>query len=163
MEITIHRKAKTQATEIQKKNKRIYLIIKGAPLFIVLLFFLICFRPYILQDSSMNKKIVIGTILDSELNYGDVILCKVDDTLQIRRIIGMPGDEIVFCYDTIYINGKECDEIYYHGPTYSNIYTTSVPYDSYFVLADNRTGYQDSREYGPVYNQEILQKIIFMF
>lgn len=162
MAITIKRKARTQATEVQKKQKRIYNLIKIVPIVILCIFFLICFRFYKFEDTSMNANIAIGTILDSNLTYGDVVICETDGKMQARRIVGMPGDEITFCYDTMYINGKKCEESYYKGATYSGIYSFEIPMDAYFVLADNRTGYSDSREYGAIYEQGILQKVIFM-
>lgn len=162
MKITIKQKPKTQATEIQKKNKRKYLLIKTVPILITCIFYIFCYDLYIFHDNSMYSNIAIGTSLDKKYDRGDVVFIDTGEQKQIRRIVAIPGDEIVFNYNQIYINGKLCEESYIIEDTYSSLYQFVVPDGAYFTLADNRTGYSDSREYGAVYSTAVKQKILFM-
>lgn len=162
LKITIKRKPKTQATEIQKKSKRKYLLIKIIPILIACVFYVFCYDLYIFHDDSMHSNIAIGTILDQNYDRGDVVLVDTGEQIQIRRIVAVPGDEIIFNYNQIYINSKKCEESYIADDTYSFLYRFVIPDGAYFILADNRIGYSDSREYGAVYQAAIKQKILFM-
>lgn len=158
----IRRKPKTKSTEIMKHQKRKYMLIKAVPFLFMISFFVILFDIHIFHDMSMHANIAVSTVFIRNYDRGDVVVIDTGDMTQARRIIGMPGDEIIFDYDTIYINGQRCIETYQTEPTYSETYSFVVPEHAYFVLSDERTGFGDSRSYGAVYEQAILQKVIFM-
>lgn len=81
------------------------------------------------------------------------------DTLYIKRIIGLPGDEVQEKNNTLYINGKKTAEPYlpkhpsvspYTGnfSLQSLFQTKRVPKGYYFVMGDNRPVSKDSRIIG---------------
>lgn len=96
------------------------------------------------------------------LNYSDVIAFTYhDDTtgdeFHIKRIVGMPGDEVVVDEDDVYLNGDilvENTGAYYEHAAYQ------LQDGEYFVLGDNYPISKDSRADGPVESKEILGKII---
>ena len=79
-----------------------------------------------------------------------------DDHL-VKRIIGLPGDEVVCCNDVgqITVNGVAIDETTYlklptpDSPASADDFDVVVPEDSLWVLGDNRYRSKDSR-----YNQD---------
>ena len=83
---------------------------------------------------------------------GDIIIFKSDlpdeegkDKLLIKRVIGLPGDEIQIKNQKVYINGKKYKENYLKDGYTTGEGTWNVPEGHYFVMGDNRTGSHDSR------------------
>lgn len=97
---------------------------------------------------------------------GEVVVFTHGDNHMIKRVIGLPGDEINIIEDQVYINGKKLDETQYileDAKTYifagSKItYPYIVPENCYFVMGDNRINSSDSRVFGPIPRKDIIAK-----
>ena len=96
----------------------------------------------------------------------DVVALKYNDTKYlIKRIIGMPGDEIEYKNNILYINGigiKEKfldEEVITKDFSLSDLGYTKIPDDMYLVLGDNRTNSLDSRKIGLISKKDILGKV----
>ena len=103
----------------------------------------------------------------SEPKRGDVIIFKYSDTQDfIKRVIGLPGDQVMLKDGYIYINGTKLDEsgyldssIYSNGGEYLHEgETITVPDGQYFVCGDNRQHSSDSRTFGPIEKANIKGK-----
>lgn len=79
----------------------------------------------------------------------------------IKRIIGLPGDEVTFSNGQVYVNGKMLEEDYIEDRTrcQRNDYCdVIVPEGSIFVLGDHRSNSSDSRVFGPVPIENVIGK-----
>lgn len=88
----------------------------------------------------------------------------------VKRVIGLPGEELEIEYGSIYINGNEitASEIiknyYYNRGDYGyegNV--VKIPPNSYFVLGDNSASSRDSRFWGFVPFRNVLGKAILIW
>lgn len=83
----------------------------------------------------------------------------------VKRVIGVPGDEVEIKDGFVFINGEQLDEPYLEVPTGAKSleYPLTVEDGFYFCLGDNRTVSYDSRDFGPVPIEKIEGKVLFRF
>ncbi|MBI2955022.1 MAG: signal peptidase I [Chloroflexi bacterium] len=74
----------------------------------------------------------------------------------IKRVIGLPGEEVSIRRGTMLINGRAIDEPYVVNHDARYMAPQRVPLDSVFVLGDNRPASNDSRFFGPVPRSHLL-------
>jgi len=101
----------------------------------------------------------------NEPKRGDVVVFKAptgNGDEFIKRIIGLPGEEIGVENGKIYINGKVLKEPYLAETLYTSGSSyikeggkVIVPEGSYLVLGDNRPRSSDSRAFGPITKDKI--------
>lgn len=84
-------------------------------------------------------------------------------TRLVKRVIGIPGDEIDIRDGYVYLNGSILEELYVKGETYSRDkeFPIKVEEDTVFVLGDNREVSKDSRNFGLVNINQIEGKAVF--
>ena len=81
-------------------------------------------------------------VFDSSLTDADG-----NDKLLIKRVIGLPGEELDIIDEKVYIDGVMLDETYtLDGTTYGNITDLVIPEGQYFCMGDNRDVSIDSRD-----------------
>ena len=80
----------------------------------------------------------------------------------IKRVIGLPGDEVVVAEKQVRVNGEPLDEPYVmQPPAYSGSWV--VPEGAVFVLGDNRNNSSDSHNWGPVPFDDIVGKAVLIY
>lgn len=93
---------------------------------------------------------------------GDVIIFKHGGTEYVKRIIGLPGDEIKIGNGQVIVNGHPLEEPYINAaPTYQGNWV--VPEDRFFVLGDNRNSSSDSHQWGFVAENDVVGKAIMVY
>jgi len=105
----------------------------------------------------------LGYYFHSPQRYDIVVLNPTDVLLQrnfhlklIKRVIGLPGEEVQIKQGQVYINGQPLDEDYIAAkPTYT-WGPALVPPNSYLVLGDNRNHSYDSHHWGVVPRARIV-------
>ena len=81
----------------------------------------------------------------------------------IKRVVGLPGEQVEIRAGVVYINGKKLNEPYIlENPTYSRE-SSLVPPGNYFVLGDNRNNSSDSHVWGSVPLENIVGKTWFSY
>jgi signal peptidase I len=80
----------------------------------------------------------------------------------IKRVIGLPGDQVVVTGGQVFVNGQPLEETYVAAsPAYEDSW--EVPDDSLFVLGDNRNNSSDSHNWGPVPLDYVVGKAVFVY
>ncbi|MBU0510522.1 MAG: signal peptidase I [Chloroflexi bacterium] len=80
----------------------------------------------------------------------------------IKRMIGLPGDEIIIEDGKVYINGELLPEPYIREEFHSNG-NWLVPQDSVFFMGDNRNNSSDSRSWGVTPLENVIGKAITVY
>lgn len=117
-----------------------------------------------------NKEAVIVT-RTKEINRFDLLVFgSSSEKKKIRRVIGLPGENIHYEKDILYVNGTPITEKFIvdaindsqkNGRDYTENFrlNTIIPEDFYFVLGDNRPYATDSRHYGLIHEKYIIGKV----
>lgn len=166
-------------------------------------------EPYQIPSSSMLPTLRSGDfILVSKFHYGlrlplsnnalidfqqpqrgDVLVFRFPQQKGIRyikRVVGVPGDQILYMNKTLHINGERIEQQpYFNNLLFSEFYERlseeeshsirayhlaisnpqqwQVPPQQYFVMGDNRDNSNDSRYWGFVPHSEIVGKAIYIW
>jgi len=80
----------------------------------------------------------------------------------IKRVIGLPGDEVKIFRRQVTVNGKILDEPYIADAPHYTVNTT-VPAGTFFVLGDNRNNSSDSHSWGPVPLENVVGKAFLVY
>lgn len=140
---------------------------------------LLGYEPFRFPSASMQNTLFPGDFIISDTwkyrsqgpQRGDLIVFVFpgDPTIKyLKRVIGLPGDQVEIKDGAIKINGTVLDEPYINAE--NNRRTSkeagqsyNVPSDSYFVLGDNRDRSNDSRYWGFVPKNNIHGSVEFVW
>lgn len=111
-------------------------------------------------------------VLVSKLAYrfgsiqrGDIIVFRHPLTPRqelIKRVIGLPGDEVMIADGQVYVNGTRLDEPYIAAaPRYNGRW--EVPPGFLFVLGDNRNDSSDSHSWGLLPIENVIGKAVLIY
>jgi signal peptidase I len=76
----------------------------------------------------------------------------------VRRVVGIPGDQVTSRKGSVYVNGFKADGVQ-TGP----FKPVQLGGDEYFVLGDNRSVSEDSRAFGPVPREAIFGRVFLVY
>jgi signal peptidase I len=145
---------------------------------ILFCFFLITFvaQAFRVQGTSMlpiledGERIVVNKFVYrfSPITRGDVVVFYYpqDPSVSfIKRVIGLPGDQVEVRDGTVWVNGSALDESYVAltSRDHDNHPPLIVHRGYYYVLGDHRNSSNDSRSWGEVPEKYIYGKAEFRF
>ncbi len=100
-----------------------------------------------------------------EVQRGDIIVFHYpSDPSQelIKRVIGMPGEQVEIRSGQVFINETPLNEDYIAAaPVYSGMW--QIPEDQLFVLGDNRNDSSDSHSWGLLPIEKVIGKAILIY
>ena len=137
---------------------------------LALLTYLCLFNFSVVRGSSMAPRIHDGdrilidhfSYMFAEVHRGDIVVLKypLDPSVDyIKRVIGLPGDEILLEDGRVWVNGDLVDEPYVDVPDNMTRMRVRVKPAHFFVLGDNRRRSCDSREFGLVPKDYVRGKV----
>ncbi len=140
--------------------------------YVIIVLVVVLIRSFLVTPVIVSGDSMVPTLKAKELlllnkiNYRlndikrfDIVVIRLDNKEIIKRVIGLPGEEVLYRSNTLYINGHEIENKY-------NFYTEDfslkticncqrIPEDKYLVLGDNRSVSADSRIMGLIDREDI--------
>lgn len=146
------------------------------------------FAPVVVEGPSMLNTLHSGDhLIVSKLNYSlgspdrfDVVVFHATERKDyIKRVIGLPGDEISYENDQLYVNGEAVEEPFLDerkqqmsgGQPLTDNFTMDdipgedkvVPEGYLFVLGDNRNNSTDSRRLGMIQQDQMVGEAVVTY
>lgn len=136
-------------------------------------------QPFWIPSESMeptlmtNDRILVQkvTYRFSSVKRGDIIVFNAppaeleqnpDIKVLVKRVIGLPGDQVEAYNGILYLNGKPLPEEYLpSGTVTKDLPLTIVPEGQMWMMGDNRTRSGDSRYFGAVDEDLVIGKVFF--
>lgn len=140
--------------------------------YIVILIVVVIIRTFLVSPVRVDGDSMLETLKEGNI----LILNKFDNTYKrfdivvldnsvigkaaIKRIIGMPGEEIEIENGNLYINKQKFEDPY-NNFFMSDLDSVTLKGDEYFVMGDNREVSFDSRGFGPVHKKNLSGTVTF--
>jgi signal peptidase I len=145
---------------------------------IAIIIILFLYQPVKVEGTSMmpalqdQERIFINKFIYrfhfGQIERGDMVVFWYPNDLSksyIKRVIGVPGDQIQVNAGVVMVNGKALEETYVPSQyrDQQSMEPTIVPSDQYFVLGDHRSMSSDSRSWGMLPRSLIYGKAVFAY
>ena len=177
----------------KKKFKLSNLTLELLDLFRTVLICVVCvfictnffFKPVRVEGDSMKPTLLDGeygfsnvfSILNEDYERFDIVVVnhEADDSLWVKRIIGLPGETVEYKDQKLYINGEYMeepflDEEYIKEQTAGGLVPFTQDFgpvvvgeDEVFLMGDNRLVSHDSRAVGCFKIDDLVSKSVFVY
>lgn len=143
------------------------------------------FKPVRVEGDSMKPTLLDGeygfsnvfSILNGDFKRFDIVVVnhESDDSLWVKRIIGLPGETVEYKDDKLYINGEYVEEPfldtqYIAAQTANGVISFTQDFgpvvvgeDEVFLMGDNRPISHDSRAVGCFKIEDLVSKSVFVY
>ena len=124
--------------------------------YIIIVLVVVLIRSFLVTPVIVSGDSMVPTLKDKELlllnkiNYRlndikrfDIVVIQLDNKEIIKRVIGLPGEEVLYRNNALYIDGHEIKSDYNFETEDFSLKTICncqrIPDDKYLVLGDNRS------------------------
>lgn len=162
----------------------IQVIVLALSIFVISYLFL--FQPHQVRGNSMYANFYDQEfLLTDKISYrfslpqrGEVVIfkappsepCAETECEYIKRVIGLPGENVRISDGYVFINDQKLNEAYLPsdvrtqpGTYFREGQTITLAENQYLVLGDNRLHSRDGREFGPIKREAIIGKAWFRY
>jgi signal peptidase I len=97
------------------------------------------------------------------VHRGDIVAFTHDrgaPIVYLKRVVGMPGESVALRDGFVFVDGRRLAEPYVRFRDDRSVAPLRLPAGAYYVLGDNRTNSDDSRDWGGVASSEIIGKAV---
>ena len=144
--------------------------IKEISIYLLIIVMVILIRTFIITPVRVNGTSMDPTLKNGEImilnkikyNKNDIVVIKMEKELLIKRVIGLPNEEVKYIDNKLYINNEYVEETFLNEDVYTTNFSLSdinlekIPENCYLVLGDNREVSLDSRTFGCFSKDKIL-------
>ena len=140
--------------------------------YVIIVLVVVLIRSFLVTPVIVSGDSMVPTLEDRELlllnkiNYKindikrfDIVVIRRENKEIIKRVIGLPGEEVLYRNNTLYIDGHEVKSEYNFETEDFSLKTICncirIPEDEYLVLGDNRSVSADSRTMGLIPKKDI--------
>jgi len=137
-------------------------IIKDLIPYVIITLIVVLIRMFLVTPVIVSGDSMVPTLKDKQLlllnkaNYRfneikrfDIVVIKVEGKEIIKRVIGLPGENVLYRNNMLYIDGHELENDYNFETDDFSLKTicncNRIPENKYLVLGDNRSVSADSR------------------
>ncbi len=130
--------------------------------YIIITIVVVLIRTFLATPVIVSGDSMVPTLKDKQLlllnkvNYHindierfDIVVIKLDNKELIKRVVGLPGEDILYRNNTLYVDGHELENDYNFETDDFSLKTICncprIPENQYLVLGDNREVSADSR------------------
>jgi len=162
------------------ENKFFYKIFLLIQLQMLALIIVLLIRTFVLIPIPISGKSMSPTLFEKDLvlmhpvrkikRFDVIFINQSDGETMVKRIIGLPGDQLEYRDQTLYINNEKLSEPFLKKGTITNNFTLEevlvekrLAQNQYFVLGDERPTSKDSRIFGAVTRDQIQGKAEFVY
>lgn len=143
-------------------------------------------RFFVISAAEVN-----GQSMENTLTDGDVVLLdkisylarkperfeiiraihpEKEGAFVVKRVVGLPGERLLLKGKEVFLieDGEQLEIIEPYAvyeqddPIVEESFEIEIPENQYFVMGDNRSYSQDSRDYGPLHRNQISGKVAFV-
>lgn len=144
------------------------LLILAVALVALLVAFRAHFTVFIAKGESMMPGLRSGDlVLVDKLAYralapkrGDIVVARAGNDLIVKRVVGLPGEEVELRQGSLYVNQLPFSEEYVLEPGWLSLRRGRLLEDRYALLGDNRSVSSDVLVHAIVAKNQILGKVV---
>ncbi|MFJ5714246.1 signal peptidase I [Neobacillus sp. NPDC093127] len=103
-----------------------------------------------------------GYYKNHKVERGDIILYDFDGKMNVKRVVGLPGEFLQLKDGQLLTDGEPKNEKYNDDEIVDSKLEEGITLgdDEYFIMGDNHRYSKDSRHFGPIKKENIIGKVI---
>ena len=151
-------------------------IVKEVVPFVIIIIVVLLIKQFIVTPIQVNGDSMDPTLKNGDLmllnrlsykfgsvNRFDIVVVDKGDSYIIKRVIGLPGENIRYEDNKLYVNDELIEEPFLEIGKNTDDFEAFLPDDCYFLMGDNRQVSLDSRALGCFDISKIRGKTSFSF